>query len=165
MIFVTVGTQLTFDRLIRAVDAWAEANPGQEVFAQINEGGYQPRHIAFAAHVDPLTFSRRFAEATVVVAHAGMGTIIPALEAGKPLLLLPRLAALGEHRNDHQVGTARFGTDPKTSVLDTNCKAHELDNLYVVDGSFFPSSAAVNPSLTIMANALRVGDHLAERLK
>jgi choline dehydrogenase-like flavoprotein len=65
----------------------------------------------------------------------------------------------------HQVGTCRFGTDPKTSVLDLNCRAHEVDNLYVVDGSFFPSSAAVNPSLTIMANALRVGDHLAQRLK
>jgi choline dehydrogenase-like flavoprotein len=64
----------------------------------------------------------------------------------------------------HQNGTVRFGRDPKTSALDSNCKAHELDNLYVVDGSFFPSSAAVNPALTIMANALRVGDHLAERL-
>jgi len=64
----------------------------------------------------------------------------------------------------HQVGTCRFGTDPATSVLDTNCKTHDVDNLYVVDGSFFPSSAAVNPSLTIMANAMRVGDHLVERL-
>ncbi|MGC1525353.1 MAG: GMC family oxidoreductase [Phormidesmis sp.] len=65
----------------------------------------------------------------------------------------------------HQVGTCRFGPDPATSVLDLNCKAHDLDNLYVVDGSFFPSSAAVNPSLTIMANAMRVGDHLIERLQ
>jgi choline dehydrogenase-like flavoprotein len=65
----------------------------------------------------------------------------------------------------HQVGTARFGTDPKTSVLDLNCRVHDLDNLYVVDGSFFPSSAAVNPALTIIANALRVGDHLAQRLQ
>jgi choline dehydrogenase-like flavoprotein len=64
----------------------------------------------------------------------------------------------------HQAGTCRFGTDPKTSVLDTNCKAHELDNLYVVDTSFFPSIGAVNPALTAMANALRVGDHLLERL-
>lgn len=64
----------------------------------------------------------------------------------------------------HQVGTCRFGTDPRTSVLDLNCRAHEVENLYVVDGSFFPSSAAVNPSLTIMANALRVGEHLAEVL-
>jgi len=64
----------------------------------------------------------------------------------------------------HQVGTCRFGTDPGTSVLDLNCRTHEVDNLYVVDGSFFPSSGAVNPSLTIMANAMRVGDHLLERL-
>jgi choline dehydrogenase-like flavoprotein len=64
----------------------------------------------------------------------------------------------------HQCGTVRFGTDPRTSALDITCKAHELDNLYVVDTSFFPSSSAVNPALTAMANALRVGDHLLERL-
>jgi choline dehydrogenase-like flavoprotein len=64
----------------------------------------------------------------------------------------------------HQNGTIRFGRDPRTSALDPFCKAHELDNLYVVDASFFPSSGAVNPALTIMANALRVGDHLLERL-
>jgi choline dehydrogenase-like flavoprotein len=64
----------------------------------------------------------------------------------------------------HQVGTVCFGNDPKSSALDKNCKAHDLDNLYVVDGSFFVSSGAVNPALTIMANALRVGEHLKERL-
>jgi choline dehydrogenase-like flavoprotein len=64
----------------------------------------------------------------------------------------------------HQNGTIRFGHDPKTSALDVNCKTHDVDNLYVVDGSFFPSSAAVNPALTIIANALRVGDHLLERM-
>lgn len=63
----------------------------------------------------------------------------------------------------HQAGTCRCGKDPHNSVLDPNCKAHELDNLYVVDASFFPSIGAVNPSLTIIANALRVGDHLLER--
>ena len=64
----------------------------------------------------------------------------------------------------HQAGTLRFGTDPRTSVLDTDCKAHEIDNLYVTDASFFPSIGAVNPTLTIIANALRVADHLKERL-
>jgi choline dehydrogenase-like flavoprotein len=64
----------------------------------------------------------------------------------------------------HQCGTLRFGLDPSTSVLDENCKAHDLDNLYVVDSSFFVSSSAVNPTLTIVANALRVGDHLIEKL-
>jgi choline dehydrogenase-like flavoprotein len=65
----------------------------------------------------------------------------------------------------HQAGTLRFGTDPATSVLDVDCKAHDLDNLYVTDASFFPSISAVNPTLTIIANALRVGDLLAERLR
>ncbi|MEB3318294.1 MAG: GMC family oxidoreductase [Cyanobacteriota bacterium] len=70
------------------------------------------------------------------------------------------IAAVG-----HQAGTCRFGTDPATSVLDLNCKAHELDNLYVVDTSFMPTIGAVNPSLTAIANALRVGTHLIERLR
>ena len=64
----------------------------------------------------------------------------------------------------HQCGTVRFGTNPETSALDVDCKAHDLDNLYVVDTSFFPSASAVNPALTAMANALRVGDHLIDRL-
>jgi choline dehydrogenase-like flavoprotein len=65
----------------------------------------------------------------------------------------------------HQAGTCRFGTDPASSVLNTDCRAHEVDNLYVVDTSFFPSIGAVNPALTAMANSLRVGDHLLERMK
>ncbi len=62
----------------------------------------------------------------------------------------------------HQNGMVRFGNDPSTSALDRNCKAHELDNLYVVDASFFCSSGSMNPALTIIANALRVGDHLLD---
>jgi choline dehydrogenase-like flavoprotein len=65
----------------------------------------------------------------------------------------------------HQCGTCRFGSDPKTSVLDLDCRTHDVDNLYVVDSSFFPSSSAVSPALTVIANALRVGDRLVERLK
>ena len=65
----------------------------------------------------------------------------------------------------HQAGTARFGSDPSTSVADINCKAHEVDNLYLADASIFPSIGAVNPALTVMANAIRVGDHIAERIR
>lgn len=72
--------------------------------------------------------------------------------------------AFGVGATAHQAGTARYGTDPASSVLDVYCKAHDLENLYVVDGSFMPSIGAVNPSLTIVANALRVGDHIAERI-
>ena len=88
--------------------------------------------------------------------------------AGAAPILLDRSLYLGKNipvgGTAHQSGTLRFGTDPRTSVLDTNCKAHELDNLYVTDASFFPSIGAVNPTLTIIANALRVADHLRERL-
>src|SRR5262249_9229053 len=80
---------------------------------------------------------------------------------GRNLFLGQRIPLAGVA---HQNGTIRFGRDPRTSALDVDCKAHEVDNLYVVDASFFPSSAAVNPALTVMANALRVGDHLRERL-
>ena len=65
----------------------------------------------------------------------------------------------------HQAGTVRFGTDPATSALDIWCRAHDLDNLYVLDGSFMPSIGAVNPTLTIIANALRVAEHITERLR
>ena len=83
--------------------------------------------------------------------------------------LIPNNLYLGKHIPiagvAHQAGTCRFGAEPRNSVLDVNCKAHELDNLYVVDTSFFPSIGAVNPSLTAIANALRVGEHLLQRLK
>jgi choline dehydrogenase-like flavoprotein len=82
------------------------------------------------------------------------------VEAGKTYIGRLPLGGVG-----HQVGTRCFGEDPETSVLDLNCRTHDIDNLYVVDGSFFPSSGAINPTLTIIANALRVGDHLIERMK
>jgi choline dehydrogenase-like flavoprotein len=81
-----------------------------------------------------------------------------------PFSLYPR-SHLPEQAVAHQCGTCRFGTDPKTSVLDLNCRTHDVENLYVVDNSFFPSNTGVNPTLTTMANALRVGDHLAQKLK
>ncbi|ATW52124.1 GMC family oxidoreductase [Streptomyces xantholiticus] len=85
-----------------------------------------------------------------------------------PHRLLPHMVYLHKDMpigaTAHQAGTVRFGEDPDSSALDVNCRAHDLDNLYVVDAGFFPSIGAVNPSLTVMANALRVGDHLVERL-
>jgi choline dehydrogenase-like flavoprotein len=72
--------------------------------------------------------------------------------------------ALDVEATAHQAGTVRFGTDPTTSALDVNCKTHDLDNLYVVDGGFMPTIGAVNPTLTIIANAIRVAEHIASRL-
>jgi choline dehydrogenase-like flavoprotein len=103
----------------------------------------------------------------IVGSGAGGGTLAP---SGKRILLLERGDFLARETDNwdpgcaHQAGTCRFGGDPATSVLDENCKAHDLDNLYVVDTSFFPSIGAVNPALTAMANAIRVGEHLVSRM-
>lgn len=111
MIFVTVGTQLAFDRLISAVDEWAGATSGREVFAQIGPSKVRPRHIEHAQFVSPEECSERMQTADAIVAHAGMGTILTALEIGKPLLVMPRRASLGEHRNEHQLATVRRFAD------------------------------------------------------
>ena len=106
MIFVTVGTQLPFDRLVRSVDDWASSGK-HEVFAQIGPSPYRPKHMAWARFVEADECRRRFESASVIVAHAGMGSLITALELGKPIVVMPRRADLGEHRNDHQLATAR----------------------------------------------------------
>ncbi len=107
MIFVTVGTDLPFNRLVRVVDEWAGAHQRSDVFAQIGETDWRPAHIGWSKFIQPPEFTRRFSEADVVVAHAGMGTILSALQFEKPILVMPRRATLGEQRNEHQLATAR----------------------------------------------------------
>jgi UDP-N-acetylglucosamine transferase subunit ALG13 len=106
-IFVTVGTQLAFDRLIRAVDQWIGDRTDVSGFAQIGPGVYLPQRLAYSRFVDAGEFRRHVVESSLVIAHAGMGSILTALEIGKPIIVLPRRAAFGEHRNDHQIATAR----------------------------------------------------------
>lgn len=107
MIFVTVGAQMPFDRLVGWADHWAEATGRDDVLAQIGSSQLQPRRLKVVPFMDPRTFRARVEEADGVVAHAGMGTIITVLEVGRPLLVVPRLGALDETRNDHQLTTAR----------------------------------------------------------
>lgn len=109
MIFVTVGTQLPFDRLARAVDEWCAKNPGAEAFGQLHDpgpAGFRPSHFPWRASLVPAEYEARFAAARLVVAHAGMGSIITALTLCKPIVIMPRRAGLGEQRNDHQLATA-----------------------------------------------------------
>ena len=105
MILVTVGGQLPFDRLIRCVDQWAGEAGRTDVFAQIGDSQFAPKNIENAPFLDPAAFQERFEAARVIVSHAGMGTVISALEAAKPILVLPRRFALNEQRNDHQLAT------------------------------------------------------------
>jgi UDP-N-acetylglucosamine transferase subunit ALG13 len=108
VIFVTVGSVFPFDRLIRAMDNWAIANGRADVVAQIGEGRYLPQHMKFDRRVKQAEFSALVAKAEVVVSHAGMGTVITAGRAGRPLVLLPRRKEWGEHNTDHQVATANW---------------------------------------------------------
>lgn len=107
MIFVTVGAQMPFDRMVRAVDEWAAMRNRMDVFAQIGETDYRPTTIGWTPFIEPEDFKARVASASVLVAHAGMGSILTALETGKPILVMPRRGDLRETRNDHQVATAR----------------------------------------------------------
>jgi len=107
MIFVTVGTDLPFDRMVKVIDRWAMVNKRMDVFAQIGENAWVPQFIPSAEFLEPWEFKRRFAAARIIIAHAGMGTILSALHCGKPILVMPKKASLGEQRNEHQLATAR----------------------------------------------------------
>ncbi|MFA9478197.1 glycosyltransferase [Phycisphaerales bacterium AB-hyl4] len=111
MIFVTVGTQLPFDRLVEAVDQWAAERQRDDVLAQVGESAYPAKAIRTVASLPPAEFQATFASASLVVAHAGLGTILSAMELGKPILVMPRRAAMNEHRNDHQLATAERFAD------------------------------------------------------
>ena len=153
-----LAPERTLDDVARhAVDFWlsTEDLPRQENRVTLRPDG----RIAIAyTPTNEVPKQRLYHQLKSMLGHLGM----------HPDHLLPRHAYL---KNEipvagvaHQAGTCRFGADAATSVLDTNCRAHEVDNLYVVDTSFFPSIGAVNPALTAMANALRVGDHIADRV-
>jgi UDP-N-acetylglucosamine transferase subunit ALG13 len=131
MIFVTVGTDQPFDRMLRVIDAWARENNRRDVFAQVGVGAWKPGFIESVDFLDPREFKQRFNEASLIVSHAGMGTILSALLRGKPILVMPKLASLGEHRNEHQTATARqmMHLDKVNVALDENELLRHLDNI------------------------------------
>lgn len=105
MIFATVGTQLPFDRMINVLDNWSLKQKVNKCFAQIGEQGAHPKSIDFSPNLTPLQFAKHIANCKVILSHAGMGTILTALQHKKPIIVMPRLAKYGEHRNDHQLAT------------------------------------------------------------
>lgn len=103
---------MPFDRLILAMDQWAAAQLGKvDVFAQVGKEGYRPNAMRFAESISPRDFTATVANSALIVAHAGMGSVLTALEFGKPIVLVPRQGALQETRNDHQIATARWLMD------------------------------------------------------
>lgn len=134
VIFVTVGAQMHFDRLVKTVDRWAGENGRDDVFAQIGQSEYRPSNIQWTNFLEPEEFKRKYEAAKVIVAHAGTGSIITALQLGKPVLVMPRRASLRETRNDHQIATSeqfcRF--DSVEVAWDENelmTKLESIDNL------------------------------------
>ena len=108
MIFLTVGTQFPFDRLVKAIDDLCDRGLIREqIVAQVGDSEYRPRHFEAVASLDKSAFDRNFRQASAIIGHAGMGTISMALELGKPLLVLPRRKRFSEVVNDHQVAIAR----------------------------------------------------------
>jgi len=108
MIFVTVGSQLPFDRLVKMVDNWAENNEEHKIVAQIGDSDCNTLSFSSCPSMSPDEYNQTFNEADLIISHVGMGTIITAIECNKPLLILPRLTNLGEVRNDHQLATAKY---------------------------------------------------------
>lgn len=107
MIFVTAGTQLPFDRLIKAIDEIA-VNLNEEIVVQAKKGDYLPCNIKISEYLCATEYADIMNRARLIVAHAGTGTIISALRLGKPVIVMPRRATLGEHRNEHQLATAEI---------------------------------------------------------
>lgn len=125
MILLTVGTQLPFDRLVKLVDDWARRNPETDILAQIAEGEYQPQHMDYVKYLDEQQYAKAFESASVILAHAGMGTVISSLINSKPVIVYPRRASLGEHRNEHQLATCS-----KLAHLKGCYVAYEPEQLY-----------------------------------
>ena len=105
MIFVTIGTQAPFDRFIKIIDEVAP-QINEEIVAQVHKCGFTPKNIKTVDFLAPDEFNNLFEKADLIISHAGMGTILSALQKHKPIIIFPRIAALGEHRNEHQLATA-----------------------------------------------------------
>jgi UDP-N-acetylglucosamine transferase subunit ALG13 len=151
MIFLTVGTQLPFDRLVTSMDDWAAGQVGLSIIAQTGQSSYQPLHLECHGSLTPEAFQQLFFQAEVIVGHAGMGTIIKSLEYGKPLVMMPRREDLGEHRNDHQLATAaRFSDRDSIRTIESSeqlSTAMDWALDYARDRTKISRCPAVSPAL------------------
>jgi len=144
MIFATVGTQLPFDRLLSGLNSWAMRNPDMPVVAQTGSGSRGYAHLKTVPHLSQSDFRAYFKAAQLVVAHAGMGSILSAAEMGKPIILMPRRAKFHEHRNDHQQDTAtEMSRLSNVTVVQDGEALHDALDRAVAQGL---STAAMSPT-------------------
>lgn len=139
MILVAVGTQFPFDRLVETVDQWAGDTGTTDVVAQVGPSAHRPTHIKAHTFLPPKDFEALLDQAELLVAHCGMGSILSALSRGKPIIVMPRSAAKGEHRNDHQQATAqRFSDQPGVTVAWNEAELRRcLERISKDDGAAF----------------------------
>ncbi|MCI5096150.1 MAG: glycosyltransferase family 28 protein [Rhodobacteraceae bacterium] len=143
MIFSTVGTQLPFDRLLSGLEDWAACNTGVPILAQAGKSRKTFHHIQTVTHLSQTEFRNTFRQARLIVAHAGMGTILSAAELGKPLILMPRRAQFQEHRNDHQLDTAREMVRlSNVTVVQDQKELHDALDRFAANGFAAPSHEA-----------------------
>lgn len=154
MIFVTVGSQLPFDRLITTVDEWSQQHPEFDILAQIGLSHYQPKAMRFKKTMTPNDYHEAIQSSDLIIAHAGMGTIISALELGKPLLLMPRLAEQGEHRNDHQIATIKQMTKKFPHIVAAYNKSELLQKLENFRIEKLNNPSPKKESLTVSQNLI-----------
>lgn len=169
MIFLTIGTHEPFDRLVRAVDSWCEATgAGPSVFGQItlpHTGSYVPRHFEWVARLDPQDFERRISAADLIISHAGMGSILTALQHGRPIVVMPRRGHLRETRNDHQFTTAHMLQGrPGLYVAENEAELPAVLNRVVaelVSAGAPPISDRAAPEFTAALRAFLLGQAVA----
>lgn len=145
MIFVTVGSMMPFDRLVKAMDRWAEAHQNEKVVAQIGSGSYLPQYMSWTRLLSPAEFSDMVRDCSILVAHAGTGSFFQAAELSKPLVIMPRLASKFEHTTDHQVQTARWLTQLR-GVFVADHESGLADAISRVVGSGYEVVSRVDPN-------------------
>lgn len=157
MILVTVGTQIPFDRLITLVDEWvSESGTKQEVVAQVGSVVYNSKNMTVFQSVEPEQFETYINKCDFIISHAGMGSILTALRVKKPIVIFPRKADLGEHRNDHQLATARSFSNVEGVYVVNN-----KDELFaVLDNPAELSSGVLNDSAEYKKLLINVEDLL-----
>ncbi|MCE4225056.1 glucuronosyltransferase [Methylobacterium sp. C25] len=159
MIFITVGTQGPFDRLVRAVDDWAGQTGRRDLFAQVGPSDYSPKQFKAKQFLHPDEFRASVETSEFTIAHAGMGSIITALEFGKRVIVMPRRCNLREHRNDHQVATAeRLSQLGLVQAVFDEAELHQLLNRLEVAKAADRLSATASPQLlSVLRSFVKTG--------
>jgi signal transduction histidine kinase len=148
MILVTVGTQSPFDRLVQASDEWARKNPSDKVFAHIGQSQHQPRYMDFADRVSSKAFKDLVGKSELIIAHAGMESILTGLEYSKPVIIVPRLAQYGEHRDDHQLETiSKFAHLPQIFAAQPETLSDVINQVRGVHCKCFNLSPSASPGV------------------